>query len=220
MNVAVQKTAAGLWKTQTRVRTGYLLSSADRVEERGLAWAPITPYIRPEKWSVALPNGQEQVYTRRFPPYDGDGSLFARIAKTGLRGRWRVVNVDRTLLNTAKDIFEEMVPRNNDLREGHEIDLDDFEPEILVYAHPDEVRAWSTMDLLLGQGAQVRLVRAVTEDGLSAYTGTSQRGEDFGLVAAICASFDHGAIWEWKGVYSWQESDNYEGWQVCEMLIV
>lgn len=220
MNVAVRKTAAGLWKTQSRVRTGYLLSTADRVEQRGLTWAPNTPYIRPEKRSVRLPNGQEQVYTRRFPPYDGDGSLFAEITPTGLHGRWRVIDVDRTLLDNAKDIFNEMVPRNNDLRGGHEIEFDDFEPENLVYAHPDEVRAWSTMDMLLGQGAQVRLVRALAEDGLSAYTGTSQRGEDFGLVAAICASFDHGATWDWKGVYSWQESDNYEGWEVCEMLIV
>ncbi|KAK4939427.1 hypothetical protein LTR10_020324 [Elasticomyces elasticus] len=51
------------------------------------------------------------------------------------------VDAHRTLLEDFKDIFDEMVPRNNDLREGHDIQFDDFEPENMVYPHPGEVHA-------------------------------------------------------------------------------
>jgi hypothetical protein len=100
---------------------------------------------------------------------------------------------------------------------NEEVSYEESEP---VYAYPDEALAWYTMEALRSNGSEVRLVRALDEDGISPYVGSSQRGEDFGLVAAICASIDKGSSWEWKRVYSWQESENYEGWEVDAMLIV
>ncbi|KIY03312.1 uncharacterized protein Z520_00002 [Fonsecaea multimorphosa CBS 102226] len=216
INAPVRKEAAGLWRNQTRVRSGYILSSAPRVGTmKGFGWAPSTPYVRPIKRSVGLENGRSQEYSVRFPSYDGEGSLPVNITEHGLRGKWRVVEVDRSLLESTKDLCCELTP----FPYVYEDDEMAFETPQLIYAHPDDALAWLTIVDLLDHGARVRLVRAVAEDGISPAVGTSQRGEGFGLIAALCASLNGGLSWEWKGVYSWQESENYEGWEVVEMLI-
>jgi len=159
----------------------------------------------------------------RFPPYDGDGSLYATISSQGLRGKWRVINLDRSLVEDAKDVCCEMMPPPETYQNANdEVDLArlDPDPENLIFAHPDDALAWQTTDGLLHRGATVRLLRALAEDGISAYTGTSQRGEDFGLTAAICASFDRGSTWQWIGVYSWQESDDFAAWEVSEEMLI
>ncbi|KIX05159.1 uncharacterized protein Z518_06031 [Rhinocladiella mackenziei CBS 650.93] len=217
INAPVHRKAVDLWKNQSRVRTGYLLSSAPRVAEmQGWAWAPASPYIRPNHRTVDLPEGRTQEYTVRFPCYDGDGSLSAAITPNGLLGRWRVVNIEPAFLEDARELCCHMTAPLEAYQED-EMDLENAE---LVYAHPDEALAWHTLEALLNQGAELRLVRALAEDGVSPYVGSSQRGENFGLIAAICASFNNRSSWEWKGVFSWQESENYQGWEVDEMLIV
>lgn len=217
INAPVERRAVELWKKQTRVRTGYLLSSAARVDDvEGFGWATASPYIRPITRFVDLSDGRKQEYTVRFPPYDGDGSIYADITAEGLRGIWRIVDFDQSLLESARDLCCEMIYPP----EAYEDDDMNFEAAEMVFAHPDDALAWYTIEALLSQGAQIRLVRALAEDGVSPYTGSSQRGENFGLVAAICASFDKGSTWQWKGVFSWQESENYEGWVVKEMLMV
>ncbi|OQV09081.1 hypothetical protein CLAIMM_13259 [Cladophialophora immunda] len=216
INAPVKREAAGLWQKQTRVRSGYILSSAPRVGTmKGLGWAPSTPYIRPIRRSVGLDDGRSQEYSVRFPSYDGEGSLFVNITDDGLRGKWRVVEADRSLLESNKDLCCELTP----VPEAWQDDELDLEAAEMIYAHPDDALAWLTMAELLDHGARVRLVRAVAEDGISAAVSSSQRGEDFGLIAAICASLNGGLSWEWKGVYSWQESENYPGWDIDEMLI-
>ncbi|OAP63501.1 hypothetical protein AYL99_02728 [Fonsecaea erecta] len=216
INAPVSKEAAGLWENQTQVRSGYILSSAPRVGTmQSFGWAPSTPYSRPIKRSVGLEGGRIQEYSVRFPSYDGEGSLSLDITRDGLRGRWRIVEVDRSLLDSNKDLCCELTHPP----EAYYDDEVAFEDAELIYAHPDDALAWLTVEELLDHGARVRLIRAVAEDGISPAVGSSQRGEAFGLVAAICASVDGGSSWEWKGVYSWQESENYEGWEIDEMLI-
>jgi hypothetical protein len=213
INKPVQTQAADLWRQQVRVRSAFLLSSALRVSGvSGLGWAPDSPYIRPIHRVVSLPDGREQDYTVRFPCYEGGGSLFMQITHRGLLGRWRVIKVDSSFLEDAREMCCHVTHYGNE-----EVSYEESEP---VYAYPDEALAWYTMEALRSNGSEVRLVRALDEDGISPYVGSSQRGEDFGLVAAICASIDKRSSWEWKGVYSWQESENYEGWEVDEMLIV
>jgi hypothetical protein len=77
---------------------------------------------------------------------------------------------------------------------------------------PDEALAWKVIDGLLERGAEVRLLRPLAKDAVTPYKWSSYCGEGFGLIAAICATFDHGGVWEWKGVFSWQV--------VKDMLIV
>lgn len=219
MHEPVQKTAGKLWTNQTRVRTGYLVSSAPRVQGvPGLGWAPASPYIRPLARHVDLAEGKKQEYTVRFPPYDGDGSLYATISNQGLWGRWRVINVDRSLLDDAQDVCCDMMPPPQAYEE--DIGLDRHAAADEVFAHPDDALAWQTVNRLLGRGATVRLLRALADDGVSPYTGTSQRGEDVGLAVVVCARFDRGATWQWIGVFSWQESDDFGAWEGCDMLIV
>ncbi|EXJ57152.1 hypothetical protein A1O7_07497 [Cladophialophora yegresii CBS 114405] len=213
INRPVQTKAADLWRQQVRVRSAFLLSSAPRVSGvNGLGWAPDSPYIRPIHRAVDLPCGRKQEYTVRFPCYDGGGSLFAQITDRGLRGRWRIIRVDSSFLENVQEMCCHLTHY-----EDEEVTFDESE---LVYAYPDEALACHTMEALLSRAAEVRLVRALDEDGMSPYVGSSQRGEDFGSVAAICASSDKGSQWEWKGVYAWQESENYHGWEIDEMLIV
>jgi len=65
---------------------------------------------------------------------------------------------------------------------------------------------------------EVRLLRPLAEDAVTSCEWSSYCGEDFGLIAAICATFDHEGVWEWKDVFSWQESENAPG--VREWLAV
>jgi hypothetical protein len=70
------KDTVTLWKSQTHVRTGFLISSADRIQgSAGFSWAPRSPYVRPQRRSVALDGGKEQIYTIRFPIVRRDGKL-------------------------------------------------------------------------------------------------------------------------------------------------
>jgi hypothetical protein len=41
-----------------------------------------------------------QDYNVRFPAYDGDGRLYAEITKQELSGKWRVMDVDRSVLES------------------------------------------------------------------------------------------------------------------------
>lgn len=217
MNVPVKRQAVELWKTQTEVRTGYLVSSAPRVHDaKGFGWAPESPYIRPIARSVDLGDGRKQEYSVRFPPYDGDGSLCAEITTQGLRGKWRTISIDHSLLEQYEELCCEKMP-DPQAYQAEEIDLEHAD---MLFSHPDEALAWCKIDGLLNLGLEVRLLRPLADDSVSPYFGSSQRGDDFGLVAALCASSDKGLTWEWNEVFSWQESENYVGWEVKEMLIV
>lgn len=63
-------------------------------------------------------------------------------------------------------------------------------------------------------------MRPLAKDAVTPYKWSSYCGKGFGLIAAICATFDHGGVWEWKGILPWQESENAPGWVVKDMLIV
>jgi hypothetical protein len=61
------------------------------------------PYVRPQRRSVALDGGKEQIYTIRFPSYDGMGSFCARITEEGLHGRWQVMDINSAVLESYFD---------------------------------------------------------------------------------------------------------------------
>lgn len=154
-----------------------------------------------------------QDYNVRFPAYDGGGRLYAEITKQELSGKWRVMDVDWSVLESFVRLccIRTLVP------EAWEADVMDLENAEMI---PDEALTWKVVDGLLKRGAEVRLLRPLAKDAVTPYKWSSYRGEGFGLIAAICATFDHGGVWEWKGVFSWQESENAPGWVVKDMLIV
>jgi hypothetical protein len=217
MNAPVKREAVDLWRTQSKVRTGYLVSSAPRVNNaEGFGWAPSSPYIRPIARSVELGDGRKQEFSICVPSYDGDGSLCAEITAQGLRGKWRAISIDRSLLEDYEELCCEKMPDPV----AYQADEVDIENADMLFSHPDDALAWLKIANLLTRGAEVRLLRPLADDAVSPYVGSSQRGHEFGLAAVICASTDMGLTWEWEGVFSWQESENYVGWEIKEMLIV
>jgi hypothetical protein len=218
------KDAVTLWKSQTHVRTGFLISSADRIQGSvGFSWAPRSPYVRPQRRSVALGGGREQIYTIRFPSYDGMGSFCARITEGGLRGKWQVMDIDSAVLESYFDLC---CQRTFDLDHGLDASANiqetstDMDHDMRIFAHPDEAFAYRVMEELLNNFVKVRLLRPLAEDGVTPYEGGTQRGESFGLLAVMCVSVDGGETWEWKNVHQWQESNNADAWRLEEMVLV
>lgn len=217
------KDAVTLWKSQTHVRTGFLVSSADRIQgSAGFGWAPRSPYVRPQRRSVALNGGKEQIYTIRFPSYDGMGSFCARVTEDGLHGKWQIMDIDSAVLESY---FDDCCQTTFDL--GHELDAKSNIPEtstgsdhdVRIFAHPDEACAYRVMEELLNNCVKVRLLRPLAEDGVTPYGGGTERGEGFGLLAVMCASVDGGKTWEWKNVHQWQESNDAHAWRLEEMVL-
>lgn len=213
-----------LWKSQTHLRTGFLMSSADRIQGwAGFSWAPRSPYIRPQVCSVALGGGKEQEYTICFPSYDGMGSFYARITERGLYGKWQVMDIDSAILESYFDDCCQMaldLDDEFDASPGIQETSTDSDRDVGIFAHPDEACAYRVMEELLNGFVKVRLLRPLAEDGATPYGGGTQRGESFGLLAVICVSVDGGETWEWKNVHQWQESNEADEWRLEEMVLV
>jgi hypothetical protein len=167
-----------------------------------------------------MDGGNVQHYAIRYPSYDGQGSFYAQITEKGLLSKWQVMDLDSTTISSYRDdsLYQmvDLLASSEDMQELNP-DLDVDTP---IYAHPDEACAYKLMVSLLSNSANVRVLRPLAEDGTSSYEGGSNRGGPFGLIAAICASFDEGKTWEWKGVYQWPESNTDIRWKVEEMLII
>lgn len=222
--IAVPKDAAQFWRSQEKVRTGFLLSSAPRITgTRTLNWAPATPYTRTQQRAVEVRPGIQQRYMVRFPAYDGDGSIHAMITKEGLLGRWRYMSIDQEKIADMAEVNLEMseswlydgVSLHNEYGKVLRPDADN----IMCFAHSDEAHAQHLMTRLLHEGAMVRYIRPVAEDGSSPYSGAMDRGEQFGLVGAVCASLDQGETWRWQAVHCLQEPDDDDEWMVGDMII-
>ncbi|ERF68613.1 hypothetical protein EPUS_07174 [Endocarpon pusillum Z07020] len=73
--------AVDFWRQQCRVHTGFLLSSAERLKQRGLTWAPKTPYAM----STANRKGKSQVFYRALSSQE---TCFASIDEQGITAEW------------------------------------------------------------------------------------------------------------------------------------
>ena len=69
------------WRSQTWVYAGYLLSTAERLKDPGLSWAPKTPYTIP----TMRMGGKVPEYHR---PMFGGGSGSLHIDEQGITGEW------------------------------------------------------------------------------------------------------------------------------------
>lgn len=226
-----------LWKAREQVATAFLMSSAQRIDGfPGYGWAPATPYIRPQRRNVQLPRGQIQIYSVRYPSYDGSGSYSARITAQGLQGLWLVHDMDQAVVS---DLYAECVERmsptqwtDRELEKplvGCEDGLDS-----MVFERPDYAKACDTLRSLLSTPyTKARVIRPLDSEGTSLYLGNDERGEDFAVLVAICVCYgtsrnskdcnDLNMVdcekWEWKGVFEWID-DSHPDWTTREMLIV
>ena len=95
------------WKGHKTVNTAFLISSVPRIEDHpSLGWAPVTPYIRPQRRSAQLPNGEFQEYRIRYPSYYGRGSWIAQVESRGLIGVWLALDISEAY---AAELWDECV---------------------------------------------------------------------------------------------------------------
>ena len=222
------------WSLSQHINTAFLMSSAPRVKDKpGYGWAPLTPYIRPQRRQVPLPDGERaQEYSVRYPSYDGRGSYSASITPQGLQSLWLVHDLDHDLLTELyDDCVEEMMPSRWDISD---IEDEEENPRVdKVFERPDHANACYTLKELLFSmpSNKVRIVRPLSKKGESPYSGNVDRGEDFNILVAVCVCTVSTPIgshqsetgvceeWRWHGVYEWNDS-NHPDWTVKEMLIV
>ncbi|KAL8789909.1 MAG: hypothetical protein Q9195_006619 [Heterodermia aff. obscurata] len=224
-----------LWDSSQHVNTAFLLSSAPRVKNQvGYGWAPVTPYIRPQRREVPLDENRMHVYNVRYPSYDGRGSYRARITPHGLRGLWLVHDLDQELITKlfASCVEEMAITWPRDSSDGED---SEFDQGSKVFTSPDYANACYTLKTLLSStpGSKVRIIKPVSRDGESPYSGNVDRGDYDAILVAVCVCAEskpvsdcsensaYGACeqWHWKGVYQWDDPDHSD-WTVKEMLIV
>ena len=226
-----------LWKACEQVATAFLMSSARRIEDSpGYGWAPATPYLRPQRRDVKLPEGQTHVYRVRYPSYDGRGSYMARITVQGLQGLWLVRDVDQAWVSDlCSRCVEQMIPTQWTDQEL-EKPLASCEADGLAsmkFEYPDYAKAYDTLRILLSTPhAKARVIKPLDSEGTSRYLGNDARGEEFTTLVAICVCYGaprdgedcsdpmNNEKWEWKGVFAWEDDDSHPDWTVREMLII
>ncbi|CAD6589386.1 MAG: hypothetical protein ASARMPRED_004022 [Alectoria sarmentosa] len=224
------KNVLQFWEASEQVNTAFLMSSAPRVKGiYGYGWAPLTPYIRPQRREVQLDESGLQVYSVRYPSYDGRGSFNARITPQGLWSLWLVHDLDQgTISELCDTCVEEMIPTQWTDRDIEEPLIDgDHETDSKIFERPDYAKACKTLKALSSTpDSKVRIIRPLSREGTDPYLGNVARGEDFIILVAICVSNNFKAPghrefdeWQWKGVYEWID-DTHPDWAVNDMLIV
>ena len=222
-NLPGDQSAFNLWKSQTRVRTGFLMSSASRLTSEKYRWAPKVPYIRPQLRTVSLGNSihfsaQKQHYTVCYQPYDAQGSYVAQIEARGLKGKWLIQDMNTDVLAQYRIDF----CMKTGLESGHPTQQElnpHLDPMTEVYQQPDTASACNEIERLLGEFRQVRVVRPLDEYGTVPYKGGRRRGEIYGMNAAVCASSPGCESWEWQGVYQWLDESEDLYWRIESMII-
>lgn len=168
------------------IQTGFLMSSAPRLDTKGLSWAPSTPYFKPLATNST-------VTTPSFRAFSGRGSQPGIITENGLVADWLVYefNVSDLSKFDGRDGMTED-PRVDPLREIW-----------LLYLQSSN---WGA--LLIPQSN----VRTFEQDG---DISDQYRGLIRGTLVAVlgCNNFsmpsqkpgeDQG--WRWKGVFDWDKN--------------
>ncbi|KAK5658655.1 hypothetical protein OQA88_2051 [Cercophora sp. LCS_1] len=198
-NTPAHQSPLALWKSKvnTWVKTGFLISSCDRIPNapRGFGWAPATPFLLGPH-VAPRPAG-----TPLYWSYDGSGTNAARImqvrGKTFLRGSWLVHVYDAGKNNDAVDAWSCWERAAQLVSEGY---------RRVLFLRPLFVES---------------IESGWASDLSAAFTAARSPGEDQAEAAAVCATReDHAQYvdpadpdeytgeyelepegWEWKGVY-------------------
>lgn len=186
-------TASELWHTQIQlserdsrgdpprgcVRSGFLLSSNQRMQQRGLTWAPSRPGIPEDCYH----QGSEKL----FFPEDGALSAAGFFSKEGLTAYWYIVEFPGgripRLEAYSKFLHSLLSSTSYILRQIRVRFLKDYR--------------W---------GAIIRPVREFDNWGESENEIIQNRNDVNGLLVAVLGSNDK-EEWTWKGIYEWKEAN-------------
>jgi hypothetical protein len=190
--IRVFDTAEAMWKSKVnhRIRTGYLMTRTERVQNlRGFSWAPSSPYVRRPSARSGEPPGSH------FLAFDGEGSETGIVTAQGLSAVWLVHDVDKDESSIYKDAPATATFQNDD----------GTHTKTELSGHRIRNHSWQTAIDLLESHAYVRLLQPKSSRSSEPYRAAKDRGETHGPLVAICTSEDE-KHWRWNGVYEWSRS--------------
>ena len=186
--------AASYWKNRigTGIFTGFLMSSAPRLNVEGFGWAPRSPYAASRD-----PKLQNREFYRTFDGFDTSPGI---ITEDGLRGNWFVHEFDLTWTSFAHSIAAR-ASSSATTRTDRTL---------------DKIRGQFLSRYGLTNGALLHTINeqvASRFDGPGKLPGTSKTGTLLAVVETdgqTVKEWDNGTQpatssykWKWKGVYEW-----------------
>ncbi|KAL9084283.1 MAG: hypothetical protein Q9159_005328 [Coniocarpon cinnabarinum] len=215
------------WRARqnTKLATGFLLSSAPRLNEPGLSWAPKTPN------AMRGGSGESSVYRA----YNGEDTSNARITADGLRGSWRVFDFPlrtgklsalrrfKIIPADARERFERSLVENKlesvdflgQLSKIQDSMLHGFKHGLLIQPDPGPMAKCTSPDIWWALRPTIEMLNQ---------SAAQYRGPIRGTLFAVCGSngdftapsltpegekpdLYHRSVtfpaWTWKGVYEW-----------------
>ncbi|KAL4777966.1 hypothetical protein BJX76DRAFT_367005 [Aspergillus varians] len=211
----VIKVSADFWKSKVGepLATGFLLSSAPRLDSRGFSWAPSRPNLLPP--TAAAPSAKQ------YPAFDGQDSLAGYIRAEGFRAEWLACPIRRS----------RALPTWISLHSFAQGDSQ-FEKYYKIYnggANSDvDVKGLLNLRSILAPVLKryrwaVLLLPALRDRGTSGATAPPRpfpyQGQAKGPLMVVAASNDQ-AEWEWQFVYEWDPNFQLPEFTLVELLLV
>ncbi|KAL9052881.1 MAG: hypothetical protein Q9162_005107 [Coniocarpon cinnabarinum] len=215
------------WRARqnTKLATGFLLSSTPRLNEPGLSWAPKTPN------AMRGVSGESSLYRA----YNGEDTSNARITADGLRGFWRVFDFPlrtgkvsalrrfKIIPADARERFERSLVENKlesvdflgQLSKIQDSMLHGFKHGLLIQPDPGPMAKCTSPDIWWALRPTIEMLNQ---------SAAQYRGPIRGTLFAVCGSngdftapsltpegekpdLYHRSVtfpaWTWKGVYEW-----------------
>jgi hypothetical protein len=186
--------ALDFWKSQIgkTVLTGFLMSSATRLSEHCFSWAPASPYVAPRVDDAQ----SSQDFYRAF---DGMGTEWASIEKSGLRASWWVYAFDASSAKTAAERARNTNPFGGEGRTA--IELGKVRSRFLINYRFGALLQAMSITGFQHRGDDVGKYRGKTEGTLLVVCGMLRR--QLTTSAEFRRNTPSFFSWTWKGVYDW-----------------
>ena len=184
----VYKSAKAFWKSRRAIFTSFLVSSAPRLKQQGLGWAPSSP-------SAQLVHMRSNGPQMRLLAFDGSDSETGLVVKDGFLAQWLMYDFTGPCIGIKK--FSSFM--------NVEMEPDDE----LYLANLREIRHHFLRGYLWGA-----LLRPV--DNRSYANPALYRGDTSKTLVVVCATNkrvvcpwekDERIHWRWRGVYEWNMAE-------------
>lgn len=208
-SISVHFDPLGLWKSKVgaRMNTGFLMSSAPRLEARGFSWAPCSPNVRS---SDLQPTGGQHF------SYEGAGSEVGLIGKKGFTAYWLFYEVR---LDDAQ-IYAQR-PTTITFRSITD------QSTTLTLPGPTINACWKSVIALFKHHKRVCILQPKSVADSRRYVAAKNRSVTRFTVIAVCFSNDEedpddelNERWTWDGVHTWENGFDLPPMIPREVLLV
>ncbi|KAL2823438.1 hypothetical protein BDW59DRAFT_163218 [Aspergillus cavernicola] len=207
----VRKTAVDFWKSTIGqlLATGFIISSTERLQDRGFSWAPSRPNL--------LPPGTDTPNAKQYPAYDGQNSVAGQITADGFKAEWLVCRIRRSRglpLWFSLQTYSGQSAYYRVYNGGANAKMD----------LSSRLNLRSVIAPLLKQYRWVALLQPALRERTSSGPVAPPRpfayqGEAEGPLLVIVGSND-GDEWVWQGVHEWDVKFQLPEFSLEELLIV